>query len=118
MRWTSRPLRITVLLLVGFIPALSLSAGAAGIAKLDRALQEMARDGDPTDTVRVIIRTKKSLRNTIAAALESHGNQILDDDQPSPEIEKMLWAYPCGQPLDPNVLRRITPRPSSPDGEA
>ena len=40
------------------------------------------------------------------------------DDQPSPEIEKMLWAYACGQPLDPNVLRRIPPRPSSPDGEA
>ena len=40
------------------------------------------------------------------------------DDQPSPEIEKMLWAYACGQPLDPNVLRRITPRPPSPDGEA
>ncbi len=39
------------------------------------------------------------------------------DDQPSPEIEKMLWAYAWGQPLYPNVLRRITPRPPSPDGE-
>jgi len=40
------------------------------------------------------------------------------DDQPSPAIEKMLWAYACGKPLDPNVPGRSTPRPPSPDGDA
>ena len=40
------------------------------------------------------------------------------DYEPSTEIEQMLWAYACGKPLDPNVPRRSTPRPPSPDGEA
>ncbi len=39
------------------------------------------------------------------------------DYEPSPEIEQMLWAYAYGKPRDPNVLRRSTPRPPSPDGE-
>ena len=39
------------------------------------------------------------------------------NDEPSPVIEKMLWAYACGQPLDPNVSRRSTPRPPTPEGD-
>jgi hypothetical protein len=37
------------------------------------------------------------------------------DEQPPAALEKMVWAYGYGLPLDPNVRRRST-RP--PDGEA
>jgi hypothetical protein len=49
---------------------------------------------------------------------QDHLRRRMTHDQPPPEIEKMLWAYGCGQPLDPNVRRSSTPRRPPEDGEA
>ena len=39
------------------------------------------------------------------------------DDKPSPDIEKMLWRYGFGEPLNPNLRGRPTPPPPKEDAE-
>ena len=39
------------------------------------------------------------------------------DDKPSPDIERMLWRYGFGEPLNPNILGRAAPPPPMEDAQ-